>query len=202
MRTFVLRARQATVNPDKIAAQIGAEGHFEIVAHTLANAFYFSNGQRPDVEVYVVLESTPDFPKTLKFSSAQGVSFPGFHESAILGVIKSALIAGRTVRKGEILDVAPGIQVCGFGFDVLMKQLLEASPAYLLDVKGDDIRTVTLEENCVIVLSDHLSMPKNSIKGLERRGLQKISLGKKILFASQCVVLVHHELDRRFGVGA
>ena len=199
MRTFIIRARKGTVRADKVFSQVGSGEHFEIVAHALANAFYFSNGMRQDVEVYVVLDSTPDFPRTLKFSSNTGLSFPGFHEHAILDVVSSALARGIHVKKGHVQIIEPGIEICGFGFDTLMKGLQEHRSVYLLDKKGEDIRSITVEESGVFVLSDHLPMPKNSIKGLERRGLTKISLGRKMLFASQCVVLVHNELDRRLG---
>lgn len=198
MRTFVIRARKGTVRADQVFAQVGSGEHFEIIAHTLANAFYYSNGMRTDVEVYVVLDSTPDFPRTLKFSANNGLSFPGFHEHAILEVVSSALARGNKVRKGEIQTIEPGIEICGFGFETLLQGLQELSPVYLLDKKGTDIRSVDFSPQGVFILSDHLPMPKNSIKPLERRGLTKISLGRKILFASQCVVLVHNELDRRF----
>ena len=199
MRTFVIRARKGTVKADKIFSEIGTGAHFEIIAHTLANAFYFSNGMRSDVEVYVVLDSVPDFPRTLKFSSNNGLSFPGFDERAILDVVSSALARGSKVRKDERQVIDSGIEIFGFGFDVLMKQLQEHCAIYLLDKKGKDIRSIEFEEEekSVFVLSDHLPMPKNSIKVLERRGLTKISLGRKVLFASQCVVLVHNELDRK-----
>ena len=199
MRAFVIRARKGTISADKVFSQVGSGEHFEIIAHTLANAFYFSNGMRTDIEVYVVLDSTPDFPRTLKFSSNNGLSFPGFHEHAILEVVSSALARGNKITKGNIQAIEPGIEICGFGFETLMKGLQEHSPVYLLDKKGEDIRSITFEQQSVFVLSDHLPMPKNSIKGLERRGLTKISLGRKMLFASQCVVLVHNELDRQFG---
>ncbi|MBN8548683.1 MAG: tRNA (pseudouridine(54)-N(1))-methyltransferase TrmY [Deltaproteobacteria bacterium] len=197
MRTFVIRARKASIRPDKVFAQVGSDEHFEIIAHTLANAFYYSNGMRENVQVYVVLDSSPDFPRTLKFSSNEGLSFPGFHERAILEVIVSALTRGAKVTKDSVLPIQPGIEICGFGFDTLMKGLQEKAPTYLLDSKGEDVRNVEFQENALFVLSDHLSMPKNSIKGLERRGLTKISLGKRVLFASQCVVLVHNEMDRQ-----
>ena len=197
MRTFIIRARKGTVHADKVLSQVGSGEHFEIIAHTLANAFYVSNGMRSDVEVYVTLDSTPDFPRTLKFSSNNGLSFPGFHEHAILSVVSSVLARGSNVKKGGIQTVEPGIEIYGFGFDTLMKGLQESTnPVYLLDKKGKDIRAVNFGEHGIFVLSDHLSMPKNSIKGLERRGLTKISLGRKMLFASQCVVLVHNEFDR------
>lgn len=197
MRIFVIRARKGSIHPDKIKNQVGSNEHIEIIAHTLCNAFYFSKGMRHDVEVYVVLDSANDFPRTLKFSSNEGLSFPGFHEQAFLDKISWALSAGGDVLKGETKTLAPGIQIIGYGFDTLMKTLQEQCPIYLLDKKGLDIRDVVFEQDAVFMLSDHLPMPKNSIKGLERRGLTKISLGKKMLFASQCVVLVQHELDRQ-----
>jgi tRNA (pseudouridine54-N1)-methyltransferase len=40
-------------------------------------------------------------------------------------------------------------------------------------------------------------MPKNAIRGLERLGATKLSLGPRMLFASQCVTLIHYELDQR-----
>jgi len=194
MRTFVIRARKA-----HFKATVGKKEHVEIIAHTLANAFYISNQLRNDVEVYVVLDSAADFPKTIKFSSNDGLSFPGFHEEAILGVVANAQERGQHVALGEVKSIAPGIEVHGYGFDTLLKALQETRVVYLLDNKGDDIRTLQFESQGVFVLSDHIALPKKSVKGLERRGLKKISLGKKVLFASQCVVLVHNELDRQWG---
>ncbi|MFT6909916.1 MAG: tRNA (pseudouridine54-N1)-methyltransferase [Oleiphilaceae bacterium] len=40
-------------------------------------------------------------------------------------------------------------------------------------------------------------MPKKSFNSLKRLGTQHINLGPKMLFASQCVVLIHNELDMR-----
>ncbi len=199
MRLFVIRARKGKTDADKVLAQVGSKAHFEIIAHTLANAFYFSNGIRSDIEVYVVLDSSPDFSRTLKFSSNNGLSFPGFHEQAILEVISAALARGNNVAKDAIMAVAPGIEIYGFGFEVLMKKLQEQYPIYLLDKKGEDIRSINFEQHGVFVLSDHLPLPKNNITALERQGATKISLGRKMLFASQCIVLIHNELDRQFG---
>ena len=201
MRTFVIRARKGTVQADRVFSQVGSDAHFEIIAHTLANAFYVSNGMRSHVEVYVVLDSATDFPRTLKFSSNDALSFPGFHEHAILQVIVSVLEKGHKIMKGERLVILPGIELYGFGFETLMKELIGRGFVYLLDKKGRDIRSIPLEPQGIFILSDHLVMPKNSIKSLERKGLIKISLGKQMLFASQCVVLVHNELDRQCGNG-
>jgi tRNA (pseudouridine54-N1)-methyltransferase len=40
-------------------------------------------------------------------------------------------------------------------------------------------------------------MQKTSWNTLDRLDAEKISLGSTMLFASQCVLLIHHELDHR-----
>ena len=47
------------------------------------------------------------------------------------------------------------------------------------------------------LLTDHIPMPRKVLPSLERMGAKKISLGPTMLFASQCVVLIHHALDQR-----
>ncbi len=195
MRTFIIRARKGPTHWEKIRANIGAKDHFEVVAHSVINAFFTSNDFREDVEVYIILESSEDFPRTIKLSGNEGLSIAGFHEEAVFELIEKALKDSQGLQKDETKIIAKGIQITGSGFEKCVRQRLESRPVYLLDRKGTDIRELAIEENPVFILSDHLAMPKNSIKGLKRHGLKTISLGKKMLFASQCVVIIHHELD-------
>lgn len=196
MRTFIIRARKGTTQWKQIRSSIGTKEHFEVVAHSVINAFFVSNDFRKDVEVYIVLDSSTDFPRTLKLSGSEGLSIAGFHENAVLDLVETALRESSALLKDEARTILPGVQICGFGFEKLMSHLIEIRPIYLLEPKGEDIRAATLEDNPVFVLSDHLAMPKNLIKSFKRRGLKSISLGKKMLFASQCIVLINHELDR------
>lgn len=196
MRTFIIRARGGTTRWDLVRSKIGTKEHFEIVAHSVMNAFFISNGFREDVEFYIVLDSSPDFPRTIKLSGAEGLSIAGFHENAVLDLIEKALKESQKLQKDETQIIAPGLQISGFGFERLVGNLLKTRAVYLLDRKGAEVRTIEFESDPVFVLSDHLAMPANSIKGLKRQGLKSLSLGKKMLFASQCVVLLHYELDR------
>ncbi len=196
MRTFIIRARKGTTRWELVRSQIGSREHFEVVTHSVINAFFFSNGFRDDVEVYIILDSSIDFPRTIKLSSSEGLSIGGFHEDAVLELVETALKNSMGLQKNETRMIAPGLHISGFGFEKLVGQLLITRPVYLLDRKGNDIRSAEIGSDPVFVLSDHLAMPKNSIKGLMRVGLKTISLGKKMLFASQCVVLLHYELDR------
>ena len=197
MRSFVIRSRKGSVLGDKIREQIGTEAHVEIISHTLMNAFYYSNGIRSDVEVFVVLDSSPDFPRTVRFYSCPELSFPGFDDRAILAALSNALLNAKSLKKDETIQAGPGIEISGFGFDKLMQQLLETRTVYALEQKAPDIRSVEIAADPVFVLSDHIPMPPKSLKSLERKGLQQISLGRRMLFASQCVVVVNSELDRR-----
>lgn len=193
MRTFILRTRKGTTCWEKIRA--GGKEHFEIIAHFIMNAFFVSNDFRKEVEVYIVLDSSPDFPRTVKLSGHDGLSIPGFHESAIFELIEKTLKSSQGLQKDETRQIAPGVQIHGFGFEKLTSKLLETRSVYLLEPKGEEIRTHSFEKDPVFILSDHLSLPKNNIKTFKRRGLKTVSLGKKMLFASQCVVIIHHELD-------
>jgi tRNA (pseudouridine54-N1)-methyltransferase len=64
-----------------------------------------------------------------------------------------------------------------------------------MDKKGDNIRELAFAENPCFLLTDHIPMPKKSYNSLKRLGAQKISLGPKMLFASQCIVLINNQLD-------
>lgn len=194
MRTFVIRARSGSTRWEELRARIGAKSHIEIVAHCLMNAFYISNGFRDDVEVYIILDSSEDFPRTIQISN--GISFSGFHEEALIEILECALKDSTNLQKNESRKLATGLEIHGFGFEKCVGKLLETRPVYLLDKKGDDLREIEIEADPVFVLSDHIAMPKNSVKGLIRKGMKTISLGRKMLFASQCIVLIHDQLDR------
>lgn len=196
MRTFIIRARKGTTRWERVRSQIGGKPHFEVVAHSVINAFFISNDFRRDVEVYIVLDSSEDFPHTIKLSSADGLSLAGFHEEAVISLIEKSLKDSRGLRKDETQIADPGIKVSGFGFERVVSELFKTRPLYLLDRDGVDIRDTELELNPVFILSDHLAMPKKTVNSLKRKGLNTISLGNKMLFASQCVVLLNYEMDR------
>jgi tRNA (pseudouridine54-N1)-methyltransferase len=176
---------------------MGGDGHPEIIAHTIASCFYLSQSVRLDTALYVVFDQTPNYPRSIRFCVGEGLSFAGFHEEAIFQVIVRGLTAARGVAKGEELQVLPGLSVFGFGFERVVERTLVGSSGYLLHPDGDDVRDAQLGDPAVFILSDHLALPKNSLKGLERQGIKKLSLGPKMLFASQAVTLLHNELDRR-----
>lgn len=197
MRTFVLRARAAPTESQKLLAGVGEEAHTEILAHTLMNAIFVAQSHRDDVIVYLVLESTPDFSRTIRFEANAMHDIRGFNEQALLSKIAKALDVSRGMGKEEMRPVESGVDVRTVSFERLVQELAEGHQLFVMDRKGTSMREQEFSDNPCFLLTDHIPMPKKTFHSLERLGTKKISLGSKMLFASQCVVLIHHELDQR-----
>ena len=197
MRTFVLRARAAPTDSRALLDSVGKAAHAEILAHTLMNAIFVAQSHRRDVVVYLVLESTRDYSRTIRFDSNAMGTIGGFDERTLLGRIAGALDASAGMAKDELRAVEPGIDVRTTSFERLVKELAEDHQLYIMDRKGTPIGEQAFGPNPCFLLTDHIPMPKKAIPGLERMGAKKTSLGPTMLFASQCVVLIHHALDQR-----
>lgn len=197
MRTFVLRARAAPTDRQKLLAGVGKEAHTEILAHTLMNAIFVAQSHRPDVVVYLVLESTQDFSRTVRFEAGAMHYIGGFDEQSLLGKVAAALDASRGMGKEETRPVESGVTVRTISFEKLVQELAADHPLFVMDRKGTPIRDQAFEGNPCFLLTDHIPMPKNTFHTLDRLGAKRITLGSRMLFASQCVVLIHHALDER-----
>ena len=197
MRTFVLRARAAPTDSRKLLDSVGKEAHTEILAHTLMNAIFVAQSHRADVLVYLVLESTQDYSRTIRFDANAMHDIGGFHEQALLGKVTKALDVSIGMGKEETRPVESGVTVRTVSFERLVQELAESFQLYVMDRKGTSIREQVFGTNPCFLLTDHIPMPKKTFHSLERLGAKKISLGSKMLFASQCVVLIQHELDQR-----
>ena len=169
----------------------------EIVAHCVANALFYSKQIRSRTVIHIVLDGPGDPPKTLRFESETLGTLEGSDERGICSVIKTLLGEGQGLSLGQEKEVDHGLFVSKKGFEPLVKEKCACSVPYLLKPDGTDIRTISFDAHPIFVFSDHLAMPKKSDKYLQRLGLQSMSVGPKTLFASQCIVLVHNELDRQ-----
>ncbi len=197
MRTFVLRARAAPTDSQKLLASVGTQAHAEILAHTLMNAIFVAQSHRADVTVHLVLESTENYSRTIRFDVNAMRDIGGFHEQALLGKVAKALDASRGMGKAETRPVESGVTVRTLSFERVVQELAEDHQLFVMDPKGTSMREQVFQGNPCFVLTDHIPMPKKTFHTLEHLGAKKITLGSQMLFASQCVVLIHHELDQR-----
>jgi tRNA (pseudouridine54-N1)-methyltransferase len=198
MRTFVLRARAAPTDSARLLAGVGQEAHTEILAHTLMNAIFVAQSHRPGVVVYLVLESTADFSRTIRFDVDAMHELSGFDERALLGKVAKALDASRGMDKDESRAVESGVEVRTQSFERLVRELAADHRLYVMDRKGTPIGEQDFDgSRPCFLLTDHIPMPKKSFNTLDRLGARRITLGPTMLFASQCVLLIHHALDQR-----
>lgn len=197
MRTFVLRARAAPTDSRKLLESIGSGAHVEILAHTLMNAIFVAQSHRENVVVYLVLESTADYSRTIRYEAQAMHEIGGFDERALLSKVAKALDASRGMGKEENRAVESGVTVQTLSFERLVQQLAVDHELYVLDRKGTPVDELRFGANPCFLLTDHIPMPPKTFRSLERLGAQQLSLGPRMLFASQCVVLIHHALDRR-----
>ena len=197
MRTFVLRARAAPTDSQRLLAAIGQEAHPEILAHALMNAIFVAQSHRADVVVYLVLESTADYSRTIRFEANAMHAIGGFDERSLLGKIAAALEVSRGMGKEESRPVESGVTVRTVSFERLVQELSADHQLFVMDPKGTPLREQAFAGNPCFLLTDHIPMPRKTFHSLERWGAKKLSLGRTMLFASQCVVLIHHALDER-----
>lgn len=197
MRTFVLRARAAPTDSRKLLDAIGTGAHVEILAHTLMNAIFVAQSHRADVVVYLVLESTSDYSRTIRYEPRAMHEIGGFDERALLAKVAKALDVSRGMGKEDIRPVESGVTVQTLSFERLVQQLAVEHTLYVMERKGTPIGEVSFGPNPCFLLTDHIPMPAKTFHSLEKLGAQKLSLGPRMLFASQCVVLIQHALDLR-----
>ena len=197
MRTFVLRARAAPTDSARLLASVGKDAHAEILAHALMNAIFVAQSHRPDVVVHLVLESTADFSRAIRFDANAMHAIGGFDEQSLLGKIAGALDASRGMGKDETRPVESGVTVRTVSFERLVQELAQDHQLFVMDRKGTPIRDQAFGGNPCFLLTDHIPRPKKTFNSLDRLGATRLTLGKTMLFASQCVVLIHYELDQR-----
>ncbi|OYT40809.1 hypothetical protein B6U80_02335 [Candidatus Pacearchaeota archaeon ex4484_26] len=166
-------------------------GRMDIVIHVIIASFFLSNKLRGDVKLHLILNGPPDAPKHLEFVSDEQMPIS---KKDVSGLIKRMLYK---YKKGRKEKVFPGCYIEKKSFAKLLNELREeGKKIYLLDKHGKDIRNVPFAKNAVFVLGDHEGLPKKELKEAKKYA-ELINVGPENYFASQVVVLVHNELDRK-----
>lgn len=195
MRAFILRARKSLTKPNFSVDNLPEAGHMEIVAACIGNALWVSNNVRDDTVIHVVLEGPPRPPLTISFfgDAIEGLTID---EAGIAKMIQKALKKAIKLKKGDSKEVSPGVHISDASFEEVVKRHQVRGALFYLHPKGKDIRKAGFSDNITFIFGDYIGIPSKSEVFLDRLGAERISLGPEILFASQCVTIVHNELDR------
>ena len=194
MRHFVYFSAKARTSGNFDMDNLMKAGRMDIAIHVIIASFFLSNKLRDNVKLHLLLNGPPDPPKHLEFVSEEEMPIS---KKDVSGLIKRMLYK---YKKGRKERVFPGCYVEKKSFTSLLDEMTsEGKKIYLLDKRGKDIRDVKVDENSVFILGDHEGLPKKEFK-VAKKNAELVNVGPQTYFASQVVVLIQNELDRRENV--
>ena len=201
MREFIYYSSIAPTSGSAIKDNLMKSGRIDIAIHTVIAAFFLSHGIRKDVKLHLVFAGPPDPIKHLELKPVlegkTGIDKVYLSKKDVSGLIKRMLYKYKPNRKTEVF---PGYWVEKKNLMELLKELeSNGKQLFILDEKGEDIRKVKIDssKDSVFILGDHLGISdKKALKRLKQIA-KPVSIGKKTYFASQTVIIVQNELDRR-----
>lgn len=187
MREFIYYSSKARTSGNFNLDELMKAGRMDIVCNVIIACFFLSHKLREDVHLHLVLCGQPSPPRHLEFISNKDMPIS---KKDVAGLIKRMLYKCQPEKKKEVF---PGCFIEKKGFIQLVKELEENGKRVLiLDKNGVDIRKTDLA-GVVFVIGDHEGLPKKEIKRFKER----VSIGKETYFASQTIVIIHNELDRK-----
>ena len=112
-----------------------------------------------------------------------------------MGSCALALKGAERLGKEQRVTAPNGIVVETLSFEGLIKRQCLTSPCYLMSPKGQSLTQTRPDEAATFILTDQVPLSKNALSGLKRQGVGLLSLGRNMLFASQCLTLIHGHFD-------
>lgn len=202
MREIIYYSRTAPTSGSYIKEDLQESGRIDIAIHTVIASFFLSHKIRTDMKLHLLFAGPPDPQKHLLLhpvtEGETGIDKIYISKKNVSDILKKMLYK---FREGENRQVFPGFWIERKGFLQLVNELAdERRNLYILDMKGEDIRTAEIKENPIFILGDHKGLPSKELKRLKKL-CTPVSIGKRTYFASQTIAVVNNELDRREDVG-
>jgi len=182
VREFILYSRKGKT--DSRFSNLRDAGRLDVVHECIVASLFLSHGIRRDVVFHAILGGPPSPPLHLKIDGAQ------------LRDVRTDQAAWEKIFKKVLSGKShPGISVSKRSFESLVREKSATSALYVLEEGGKDIFEVSLQENPIFILGDHIGLPRK-VEGFALRYGRKISLGKQPYLAAGCITIVNYLLDR------
>jgi tRNA (pseudouridine54-N1)-methyltransferase len=148
-------------------------------------SLFLSHGLRKNVTFHAILSGPPVPPLHIKI------------DGAMLHDVRTDQETWKEIFKNILSGKAhPGIAVDRTSFEALLKARMKEASIYVLEEGGKNIDAISLDENSVLVLGDHIGLPK-TVEGFALRYGQKTSLGKQPYLAASCITILNYLLDKK-----
>lgn len=193
VREFIYYSKNAVTAGNLIGPDLMKAGRLDIVCNVIISCFFISNVMRDDVKLHLIFDGHPNPGVHLTFESNKDMPIS---KKDVAGLIKRMLYKCPK-EKAKVNEVFPGCFVEKKSFEELVKELdKNGKNVLVLDKKGRDLRGMDLKGNEVFIIGDHDGFPKDKQKFL--RSIDKVSVSPRVLFASQVIVILHNEIDRKY----
>ncbi len=202
MREFIYYSRTAPTTGN-FGEDLQKAGRIDIAIHVIIATFFLSHRIRADAKLNLIFAGPPDPQKHIEMAPVvegeTGLDKIYLSKKDVSGILKRILYK---YKEGQRREVFPGYWIQKKGFLELVKDLSnQGRNLYILDPKGEDIRTVEIKKDPIFILGDHKGLPGKELKRLKKI-CAPVTLGKRVYFASQVVAVVNNELDRREDAGS
>ena len=201
MREFVYYSASAVTSGNLIRGDLMKAGRIDIACQILIHSFFVSHHIRDDVKLHLIFDGHPDAPKHLEIfpgENLEGVENKiDISKKDVAGLFRRMLYK---YKKGMKTQVAPGYYVEKKSFAELVIELAhDGKKIFILDKRGEDIRNANIDDKSVFIIGDQDGISKDEIKKIKSAGIEmeKISVSPQMLFASQAMIILQNELDRR-----
>lgn len=182
-REYILYSRKGRTNSR--FKDLREAGRLDIVYECIVASLFLSRALRKDVKFHALLYGPPSPPLRLRI------------EGAALRDVRTDHATWKEILKNVLSGKThPGITLDRTGFEALIKAKAEESPIYVLEEGGKDVNQVNIDENPVLILGDHIGLPKIVEKFALHHG-QKVSLGKRPYLAASCITILNYLLDKK-----
>lgn len=211
MREFVYYSKSAVTAGNLIGSDLKKAGRMDIVCNFIVSCFFTSNAMREDVRLHLIFDGGPNNPRHIVMESNGEMPIS---KKDVAGLIKKILYKAKDEE--GLREIVPGCFVEKKGFEKLLMELDAEGAArgipsklgtsnevpfssgkdvLVLSEKGKDVRDLELKGNEVFVIGDHDGFPSGFKKFLKK--VDGVSVGPRVLFASQVVTILHNEMDRK-----
>jgi len=180
---FILYSRLGRT--DSNFANLHDAGRLDIVYECAVDALFLSHGLRKNIVFHAVLSGPPIPPLHVRI------------DGQTLHDVRTDQQTWTTIFKKVLSGkLHPGVTVDKTSFEPLIRTKSNTNTIYVLEEGGKDLDTVTIGENPVFVLGDHIGLPK-TVEGYALRYGEKISLAKQPYLAAQCITIINYRLDKQ-----
>lgn len=193
MRAFVILGRTATADDGFSLDDLpGTSGRLDVLLRCVRAALLVSHGVRTDTRIYLVLLGGPRAPRVVRIRGDEA-KFVRPDERPLATLLKKSLAHPTTSPAFE--PVRPGIAIAAGGLDAALDDAGDL-PLFVLDEKGDDVATVPLPRDVVLVVGDHLGFDDAARQTLRARGARPLAIGPVSVHSDDAVAVVTNAMDR------